>query len=173
MAMAAVTTMAATVSSTSPAPAPTGSPIVEVVEVPDDDVLPPGWDQWASLPTSAPESPAGALVMREDDCVMAGRPAHGTEASSSHAALLTSSGPTASPEWELERVDASSAHFTEAQAEHELWEELNDHGASLNWVLNEALQIHSGPAWCVFRVRGCLLNFVILLPLLLLRPCFS
>jgi hypothetical protein len=26
-----------------------------VVEIPDDDVPPPGWDQWASLPTPAPE----------------------------------------------------------------------------------------------------------------------
>jgi hypothetical protein len=63
-------------------------------------------------------------------------------------------------------------HFAEARAEEELWEELRDHDASLNRALNEALQIHSGPTWRVFRVRGCSLNFVILLPLLLLRPCF-
>jgi hypothetical protein len=63
-------------------------------------------------------------------------------------------------------------HFAEAQAEQELWEELRDHGASLNRALSEALQIHSGPAWHVFRVRGCSLNFVALLPLLILRPCF-
>jgi hypothetical protein len=60
--------------------------------------------------------------MREDGCVMAGRPARGAEASSSRAALLTSGGPTASPERELERVDVLPAHFTEAQAEQELWE---------------------------------------------------
>jgi hypothetical protein len=35
-----------------------------MVEIPDDDVPPPGWDQWASLPTPAPEAQAGALVRR-------------------------------------------------------------------------------------------------------------
>jgi hypothetical protein len=25
-----------------------------------------------------------------------------------------------------------------------------DHGTSLNQALNEALQIHGGPAWCIF-----------------------
>jgi hypothetical protein len=34
-----------------------------------------------------------------------------------------------------------------------LWEELRDHGASLNRALNEVLQIHGGPAWRVFQVR--------------------
>jgi hypothetical protein len=34
-----------------------------------------------------------------------------------------------------------------------LWEELRDHGTSLNRVLNEALRIHGGPAWRVFQVR--------------------
>jgi hypothetical protein len=33
-----------------------------------------------------------------------------------------------------------------------LWQELRDYGASLNRVLNEALRIHSGPAWRVFQV---------------------
>jgi hypothetical protein len=66
-------------------------------------------------------------------------------------------------------MNAPPAHFTEAQAKQELWEELRDHGASLN----RALWIHSGPVWRVFRVHGCSLNFVILLPLLLLRLCFS
>jgi hypothetical protein len=38
-----------------------------------------------------------------------------------------------------------------------LWEELRDHGASLNRALNEALRIHGDPAWRVFQVRcGCL-----------------
>jgi hypothetical protein len=60
--------------------------------------------------------------MREDGCVMAGRPARGAEASSSRAALPTSGGPVASPERELERVDVPPAHFTGAQAEQELWE---------------------------------------------------
>jgi hypothetical protein len=46
--------------------------------------------------------------------------------------------------------DALPAHFIEAQAEQGLWQELHDHGASLNRALNEALWIHSGPVWCVF-----------------------
>jgi hypothetical protein len=37
-------TMAVTSSSTLLAPAPAGSPQVAVVEIPDDDVLLPGWD---------------------------------------------------------------------------------------------------------------------------------
>jgi hypothetical protein len=44
-------------------------------------------------------------------------------------------------------------HFADAQEEQQLWEELRDHGASLNRALNEALLIHGGPAWCVFQVR--------------------
>jgi hypothetical protein len=36
-------------------PALAGSSQATVVEIPDDDVPPPGWDQWASLPTPAPE----------------------------------------------------------------------------------------------------------------------
>jgi hypothetical protein len=56
----------------------------------------------------------------------------------------------ASLERERERVDAPPPHFAEAQAEQELWEELCDHGASLNRALNEVLRIHGGPAWRVF-----------------------
>jgi hypothetical protein len=44
-------------------------------------------------------------------------------------------------------------HFADAQEEQQLWEELRDHGASLNRALNEALWIHGGPAWRVFHVR--------------------
>jgi hypothetical protein len=73
---------------------------------------------------------------------------------------------------ERERVDVQPPHFAEAQAEQELWEELHDHGASLNRELNEALQIHGGPAWRVFQVRGRSLDSAILLPSLLLRSCF-
>jgi hypothetical protein len=94
------------------------------------------------------------LVMREDGCVMSGRPAHGAKASSSRAALPTSGGPATSPEREQERVDAPPANFAEAQAEQELWQELRDHSASLNRALNESLRIHSGPAWRIFRVRN-------------------
>jgi hypothetical protein len=154
-------------------PAPASSPRAAAVEIPDDDVPPSEWGQWASLPTSAPEPAAGALVRREDGRVMAGHPERGAEASSSCATLSASGGPATSTERERERVDAPPAHFAEAQAEQELWQELRDHGASLNRALNEALWIHSGPVWRVFWVRGCLLNFVILLPLLLLRPCLS
>jgi hypothetical protein len=46
-------------------------------------------------------------------------------------------------------------HFADAQEEQQLWEELRDHGASLNRVLNEALRIHGDPAWRVFQVRQC------------------
>jgi hypothetical protein len=36
-----------------------------------------------------------------------------------------------------------------------------DHATSLNRVLNEALRIHSGPAWRVFQVGGFSLGFVV------------
>jgi hypothetical protein len=48
------------------------------------------------------------------------------------------------------RSRSGTAHFIEAKAEQELWQELRDHGASLNRALNEAMRIHSGPAWHVF-----------------------
>jgi hypothetical protein len=51
-----------------------------------------------------------------------------------------------------ERVDAPPPHFADAQEKQQLWEELRDHDASLNRLLNEALRIHSGPAWRVFQV---------------------
>jgi hypothetical protein len=54
----------------------------------------------------------------------------------------------------VEHVDAPPPpHFTDAQEEEQLWEELRDHGTSLNRVLNEALRIHGGPTWRVFQVR--------------------
>jgi hypothetical protein len=127
------------------------------VEIPDDDVPPPGWDQWASLPTSAPESQVGALMRRWDSLMVAGHPRHDIEVSSSRAGLPASGGPAASLEWGQERVDAPPPHFANAQAEQELWEELRDHGALLNQALNEALRIHGGPAWRVFQVCNCLL----------------
>jgi hypothetical protein len=46
------------------------------------------------------------------------------------------------------------AHLDDAEEEQALWQELCDHGSSLNWALNEALRIHTGPAWRVFQVRG-------------------
>jgi hypothetical protein len=47
----------------------------------------------------------------------------------------------------------TAPHFTDAQEEQQLWEELRDHDTSLNRVLNEALRIHGGPAWRVFQVH--------------------
>jgi hypothetical protein len=143
---AATTGVAVAAPPTSLAPAATGSPRAVVVEIPDDDVPPPGWDQWASPPVSAPETPTGMLVVRSDVGAALGRPADGVGASSSHA------GPAAHPEKEREHADAPPAHFVEAQAEQGLWRELYDHGTSLNRALNEALRIHSGPAWRVFEV---------------------
>jgi hypothetical protein len=55
-------------------PAPASGSRAVVVEVPDDDSLPPGWDQWVSFPTLSPgrRLPAARL-------------GHGAEASSSRA----------------------------------------------------------------------------------------
>jgi hypothetical protein len=132
-----------------------------VVEIPDDDDVPPlGWDQWASAPMSAPEASAGALVARGDVGAALGCPADGTWASSSHA------GPAARLEQERVHADAPPAHFVEAQTEQGLWQELCDHGASLNRALNEALRIHSGPAWRVFQVSWVSWGFEVLSPIL-------
>jgi hypothetical protein len=49
-----------------------------------------------------------------------------------------------------ERVDEPPPHFADAQEEQQLWEELRDHGTSLNRALNEALRIHGCPTWRVF-----------------------
>jgi hypothetical protein len=67
---------------------------------------------------------------------------HGAEASSSRAAPLP----------RARSASTSRPHFADAQEEQQLWEELRDHGASLNRVLNKALRIHGGPAWRVFQV---------------------
>jgi hypothetical protein len=88
-------------------PALAGSSQATAVEIPDDDVPPPGWDQWASLPTPAPEPQAGALVRRWDGYMVAEGSRHGVEASSSH---------TAPPGLGEERVDEPPA-FTDAQEE--------------------------------------------------------
>jgi hypothetical protein len=125
-----------------------------VVEIPDDDTPPPGWDQWGNLPTPALEPPVGALVVRDDGCMMLGHPVDGVEASSSRAVLPASDGAAARPEQERERAVTPLAHFADAQAGQALWHEFRDHGASLNWALNEALRIRTGPAWRVFQVRG-------------------
>jgi hypothetical protein len=152
---AATTGVAVATSPTSSAPAVAGSPRAVVVEIPDDDVPPPGWDQWASPPASAPEAPTGTLVVRSDVDAALGRPAVGAGALSSRA------GPAARPEQEQEHADAPPTHFVDAQAEQGLWQELRDHGASLNRSLNEALWIHNGPAWRVFQVSWVSSSFVV------------
>jgi hypothetical protein len=127
-----------------------------VVEIPDDDgVPPPGWDQWASAPMSAPEASAVALVARGDVGATLERPVDGARASSSPA------GPAVRLEQGREDADAPPAHFIEAQAEQGLWQELKDHGASFNRALNEALRIHNGPAWRVFQVSWASWGFEI------------
>jgi hypothetical protein len=85
-------------------------------------------------------------VVRDDDGAALGGPADGAGASSLHA------GPATHPGQDRECVGAPPAHFVEAQAEQGLWQELRDHGASLNRALNRALRIHNGPAWRFFQV---------------------
>jgi hypothetical protein len=116
---------------------------VVVVEIPDDDSPPPGWDQWVSFPTASSEYQEGALVTRRDGHMVAGGRGRGVEASSSRA------GCAAPGEG---RVGGPPA-FADAQEEQGLWEELRDHDVALNRALNEALRIHGGPAWRVFQVR--------------------
>jgi hypothetical protein len=84
----------------------------------------------------------------------AGTPTDGAGASSSRI------GPSARPEQEQEHVEPPPTHFVDAQAEQGLWQELHDHGASLNHALNEALRIHSGPAWRVFQVSRVSQSFL-------------
>jgi hypothetical protein len=103
-------------------PALAGSSRAVVVEIPDDDSPPPGWDQWVSFPTPSPESQEGALVRRRDGHMVAKGQGHGAEASSSRA------GRSAPEEG---HVDGPPT-FADAQEEQELWGELRDHGAALN-----------------------------------------
>jgi hypothetical protein len=133
-------------------PALAGSSRAVVVEIPDDDSPPPGWDQWVNFPMPSPESQEGALVRWWDGHMVAGGQGLGAEASSSRA------GRSAPGEG---RVDSPPA-FADAQEEQELWGELRDHGAALNRALNEALRIHGGLAWRVFQVRRCCpLSFIL------------
>jgi hypothetical protein len=87
-------------------PALASSSQATAVEIPDDDVPPPGWDQWASLPTPAPEPQAGALLRRSDGHIVAGGSRHGAEASSSCAGRLAPSDPAVGLGQRQERVDA-------------------------------------------------------------------
>jgi hypothetical protein len=127
-------------------PALAGSSQATAVEIPKDDVPPPGWDQWTSPPSPTPEPQVGVLVRRWDGHMVTGGRRHGAEASSSR----TGPPPRA-------RSASTPPHFADAQEEQQLWEELRDHGASLNRVLNEVLRIHGGPAWRVFQVWCCCL----------------
>jgi hypothetical protein len=77
------------------------------------------------------------------------------------------------PEQEREHADAPPAHFVDAQAEQGLWQELRDHGASLNRALNEALRIHSGPAWRVLKNKLGFVKFRSSSSRSLSRSCLS
>jgi hypothetical protein len=72
-------------------------------------------------------------------------------------------------EQEREPASVPPAYFNEAQAEQALWQEFRDHGSSLNNALSEALRIHAGPAWQIFKVRALIVEFEIFF-LLLPRP---
>jgi hypothetical protein len=85
---------------------PAGGSRAVVVEVPDDDSPPPGWDQWASFPTLSPESQEGALVRRRKGHMVAGGRGHGAEASSSRVGHSA----------QVEGVPDDPPVFTDAQA---------------------------------------------------------
>jgi hypothetical protein len=163
-------TMTITAPSIPPAPAPVDDS-QEAVVIPDEDVPPPGWDQWVNLPAPAPEPPTRVLMVRDDGGTAPGRPADGgtalgrpadgAEASSSRVVLPAPDGASARPEQERERTDAPPAHFASAQAEQALWQEFRDHSALLSRALNEALRIHGGPAWRIFRVSDFSPRFVV------------
>jgi hypothetical protein len=105
-ALTAAMTTAVTAPSIPPAPTPVSGSQTAVVEIPDDDTPPPGWDQWGNLLAPAPEPP-GVLVMRDDSDVMSGRPADGAEASLSRAVVPASDGAAARPEQEREHAAGS------------------------------------------------------------------
>jgi hypothetical protein len=77
----------------------------------------------------------GGLVARSDTSAALERPADGVGPSSLRA------GPSTRLEQGQEGADAPPAHYLDAQTEQGLWEELRDHGASLN----RALWIHGSP----------------------------
>jgi hypothetical protein len=137
-----------------PEPIPTSVDQAAVVEIPDDDAPPPGWGQWEDWPTLAPESALGVLVVREDGRVVPRRPTHSAEASSLHAGLPAPNTAVAGLEQERKPTGAPPAYFNEDQAEQDLWQKFQDHGASLNNALNEALWIHAGPTWQIFKVHA-------------------
>jgi hypothetical protein len=148
LATAVTTAVAVAAPPTLPVPAAAGGLQAAVVEITDydDNVPPPGWDQWTSVPALAPEASAGVLVAQSGAGAVLGHPVDGAGPSSPRA------GPSTRLEQGQEGADAPPAHYIDAQVEQGLWEELRDHGASLNRALNEALWIHGGPAWRTFQV---------------------
>jgi hypothetical protein len=60
-ALSAAMTTSVTAPSVPPVPAPVDASQAAVVEIPDEDVPPPGWDQWVNLPAPAPEPRRGCL----------------------------------------------------------------------------------------------------------------
>jgi hypothetical protein len=132
-----------------------------VVEIPDDDAPPPGWGQWENWPAPAPEPAAGVLLVWEDDCVVPWQPTHGAETSSSHAGLPAPNTAVVRLEQEREPAGVPPAYFNKAQDEQALWQEFRDHRASLSNALNEALRIHAGPTWQIFKVRALVVEFEI------------
>jgi hypothetical protein len=95
------------------------------VEIPDDDVPPPGWDQWVNLPMPAPEPHAGALVRWWDGHMVAGGRGHDAEASSSRAgpllrerSALTSRPPTLSTPKRSSSCGRSSVITAPRSTEH-------------------------------------------------------
>jgi hypothetical protein len=70
----------------------------------------------------------------------------------------------------MEGIADDPPAFADAQGEQELWGELRSHSATLDCALNEALRVHSGPAWRVFQVGcRCLLPFFLVSARLSLR----
>jgi hypothetical protein len=92
VALSAAMTTAVTVPSVPLAPAQVNDSQAAVVEIPDEDVPLPGWDQWVNLPAPSPEPLTGVLVVRDNDGVAPGCPADGAEASSSRGVLPASDG---------------------------------------------------------------------------------
>jgi hypothetical protein len=87
------------------------------------------------------------LVVRGDGRVVPRRRTHGAEASLSRAGLPALNTAVVGLEQEREPAGAPPAYFNEARADQALWQEFQDHGASLNNALNEALRIYAGPTW--------------------------
>jgi hypothetical protein len=144
-----VLTAAAAVVSASPALVPTTGDHAAVVDVTDDDAPPTEWGQWETRPASAPER---VLLMREDGCVTSQRSAHDAETSMSHATLPTSDVAVVRPESGRGHIGTLLAHFDLAQDEQALWQEFQDHGASINNALTEVMRVHGVPSWRILQV---------------------